>query len=29
MVQYALLARAAEDGADFTFHKKHTTLANI
>jgi hypothetical protein len=25
----ALLARAAEDGADFTFHKKHTTLTNI
>jgi ribonuclease HI len=25
----ALLARAAKDGADFTFHKKHTTLTNI
>ena len=25
----ALLARAAEDGADFSFHKKHTTLTNI
>jgi hypothetical protein len=25
----ALLARAAEDGADFTFHKKHTLLTNI
>jgi hypothetical protein len=25
----ALLARAAEDGADFTFHKNQTTLTNI
>jgi hypothetical protein len=25
----ALLARIAEDGADLTFHKKHTTLTNI
>jgi hypothetical protein len=24
----ALLTRAAEDGANFTFHKKHTTLTN-
>jgi hypothetical protein len=25
----ALLARAAVDGADFSFHKKHSTLTNI
>jgi hypothetical protein len=25
----ALLAHAAEDRADFTFHRKHTTLTNI
>jgi hypothetical protein len=24
-----LLARAAADGADFTFHKKHTSLTNV